>query len=422
MPMLFKIAFRNTLRNKRRTVITLSAIIFGCVALIINGGLIFYIFDQLKDAAIYGRYGHVQIYKRGYVENHMANPMKYVIDSQDYERLRKLIKRHVPQVRDITARLEFFALANNGDKTVSFIGLGVEPEKDGRLSRRSQSDDGDVDLTQLTILDGEGLSQEHPFEVLVGQGLSRRVGAKVGDYLTLLTNTREGAINAVEVRVRGIFASGWKELDDWIMRVHLDCARELTRVDAVDSVIVVLKNTDDTDVARDVIKSLVGRNGLDIELRVWSELAVFHNQVVAMFGKELTIIKFIVAAIVVLSIINTMTMSVLERTPEIGAMMAMGTKRRDVLNVFMVEALVLGVAGGTLGIAVGILLARLISYVGIEMPPPPTATHGFVARVEIVPSVLLYSFAIAIISTLIAALYPAFKASRLRVIEALRHA
>ncbi len=140
-----------------------------------------------------------------------------------------------------------------------------------------------------------------------------------------------------------------------------------------------------------------------------------------MFGKELDIVKVIISIIVILSIVNSMTMSIYERTREIGTIMAIGTLRRNVLRMFLLEGLILGLIGGTFGVITGIAIGSVISYVGIPMPPPPASTRSFIAQVDIIPSILLFAFSISVASAVLASIYPAFRASRLRIVDALRH-
>jgi putative ABC transport system permease protein len=131
--------------------------------------------------------------------------------------------------------------------------------------------------------------------------------------------------------------------------------------------------------------------------------------------------KLIIAAIIVLSISNTMMMSVMERTGEVGTSMALGNSRRDMLSQFIGEGLILGMAGALIGVVLGTALAALISYIGIPMPPPPGATEGFTAKIRVTPALSMQALMLAIITTLIASAYPAWKASRMIIVDALRH-
>jgi putative ABC transport system permease protein len=403
-----KLAFRNVFRNKRRTLITLSAIAFGCASLIINSGIIYFIFHGLREDAIHGRYGHIQIYKRGYNKTHMVDPLGRTISSREFEEIRSLVSG-LPHVDDVTPRLEISGLITYGGKSVSFLGVGVDPQKDAQFSN------------MISMVEGSELSEKDPLGVILGKGLAAKLQVRAGDFATLLANTPDGNYNAVDVRIKGIFEGGSKEFDDWVMKIPLGKAQELINLHQAQSVVVLLDHTENTEAVRTQLLALFKEKGLDVELTSWQDLALFYNQVVSMFGKELDIVKVIICIIVILSIVNSMTMSIYERTREVGTMMAIGTLPRNILRLFLLEGLILGLIGGALGVLSGVGLANVISYVGIPMPPPPASTRSFVAQVDIVPSVLLFAFTLSVISAVVASFYPAFRASRLRIVNALRY-
>jgi putative ABC transport system permease protein len=153
----------------------------------------------------------------------------------------------------------------------------------------------------------------------------------------------------------------------------------------------------------------------------WYELADFYNKTVALFTKQVHGIRLIIAVIILLSVSNTMTISVMERTGEIGTAMALGVKRTGILRLFMSEAVLLGCVGSLLGLLAGKLLADLISDIGIPMPPPPGTAHGYTAEVLFSWDNALVSLALVISTTLIASIYPAWRASRMQIVESLRH-
>ena len=384
------------------------AIAFGCIALIINGGIIYNIFWALRQDAIHGRHGHIQIYQKGYVKGHMAKPYDYVISRDAYEQL-KLHLASLDHVEHYMRKVEFWGLTRISKKGIPFMGIGVEPDRDSTFS------------TQVTIIKGQGLSRTDPDGVLLGKGLAEKMVAKPGDSLVLLGTDRNNYLHSVDAKVRGIFEGGMKVFDDWTMKMPLQKAQELLRLDGIHCVVLLLDDDSETESLTGRLMNLFTESGLPLELRTWPDLALFHNQVVDLFGRELDIIKLIISVIVILSILNTMGMTVVERTKEIGTIMAVGTKRRRVLLMFLLEALIIGFIGGLLGIMGGIILAKIISAFGITFPSPPGATRPYIGKVDIVFSVLILSFAISVGSTMIAALLPAYRASRLRIAEALRH-
>jgi putative ABC transport system permease protein len=206
------------------------------------------------------------------------------------------------------------------------------------------------------------------------------------------------------------------------VRLPIELARKLLRTDAAQTLVVVLDKTENTDLVAGRLNDLFKGKNLPLELRPWHEMADFYNKTVQLFGRQYLVLKIIIAIIVILSIFNTISMSIWERTKEIGTIMAMGFKQWEIMKIFLLEGCVLGVVGGILGVLGGIILAHIISLIGIPMPSPPGASIEWTATIRIVPSVLITAFLVSIVAALISSFYPAYKASRLIIAEALRYA
>jgi putative ABC transport system permease protein len=158
-----------------------------------------------------------------------------------------------------------------------------------------------------------------------------------------------------------------------------------------------------------------------MEFVPWYQRADFYKQTVALFAKQINVLRLIIGIIIVLSISNLLIMNVLERTGEIGTLLAIGFRRGKIMQLFATEGLILGLAGGILGLLAGWGLAKLISAIGIPMPPPPGMEMGYTGRIRVTIEVLSSAFTVAFFTTLLAGLYPAWKAARLRIVDALRH-
>lgn len=406
MALYLKIAFRNIFRNKVRSYITLGAIAFGCISLILTGGFINDTFIKLRESLIHSQFGHIQIYKEGYFEKGSSKPFDYLIEN--YRDLEKHI-RDIPHVKNIANRLQFSGLLSNGENTISFLGQGVDPEGEKELS------------TWIKIEYGEMISTNDAYGAILGRGLAASLDAKVGDFLTILTNTRDGAINAIDIEVKGIFYSFAKEYDDRVLKLPLDTAQKLLYFNAVQAMVVLLDETESTDAVKMALANMFEENRFSLEVKTWADLADYYNKLVELYKRQFGVLKFIISIVVVLSIINTMSMSIFERTREIGTIMAMGTKKNEVLSMFMLEGLVLGWLGGSLGVVLGIVSAKIISYIGIPMPPAPGSTVGYVASIGIFPGVIIFAFLFSVVTALAGSFYPSFKASRLNISEALRY-
>jgi putative ABC transport system permease protein len=408
MTLYVKLALRNVFRNRRRTVITLAAMGFGAAAIIVFGGFVNAIYWGVRESTIRSQVGHIQLYRKGFSEKGNLAPFDYLV--QDYAALRaELVK--LEHVRTVTARLGFSGLVSTGDSTTSFVGIGVEPE-------------GEVDLSSLAIVvDGKDMTGRDPRGILVGTGLARAFGVKPGDDLTLLTSTTGGSINALAVKVRGVWESGEKAYDDRFLKVALPEVQRLLDLEhgEVQSIVLLLDKTENTALVRARIERLIHERGLDLEIKTWEDLALRYHQVRELFGRIFAVLTLIVSIMVVFGITNTMTMAIFERTREIGTVMALGTRRRGVVSMFVLEGVALGALGGVLGVVLGIVLARLVTALGIQLPPPPGSTRGFTVQIFVVPAVLAQAFRLSIITATLASLYPAWRAARLDVVEALRH-
>lgn len=399
----FRLALRNVLRQRRRSVIAIAAISFGVMAMMLAAGYIEWIFRANRDLAIDQQYGHIQVTKRGYQEAGQANPFAFIMPPEGSHAFSVL--QHTPGVRSVAPRLVFNGLISHGDSTLSFLGLGIDPQDP--LSRSP------------IIVEGKTLDAAEPNGILLGAGLAANLGVKVGDTVVLLTNTPGGGINAIETKVRGLAATSLKALDDVMLRVPIALARKLLRVKGSHVWVVMLKRTALTNT---VLTRLQNEPSLKpFEIVPWTKLADFYNKTVALFSRQLGVVKLIIAVIIVLSISNTMTMSVLERTVEIGTAMALGVRRKRILGLFLMEGAQLGVIGGTLGVLLGYLAGGAISAAGILIPAGPGFSRDVIATILITPRIVVEALLLAVATTLIASIYPAWRASRLVIVDALRH-
>ncbi len=398
-----RLALRNILRQSRRSLIAILAIGFGVIAMMLAAGFIEWILWANKEGVAVTQIGHIQVTKPGYNENGKSDPFPYLLPQKSAA---LSVIQNLPDVDSVTPRLDFNGLISHGDSSLSFLGQGIDPVKDPALR-------------YLIIVEGQALSVADPKGILVGAGLAANLGIRVGDTVVLLTGTKSGGLGAVECHVRGLVSTSMKAYDDSMLRVPIDLARQLLRVSGAHVWVLSLAKTDMTDA---VVKQLSENPAMSsFEISPWSKLADFYNKTVELFGRQINVVKMIIALIIVLSITNTMTMSVMERTVEIGTAMALGFRRLRILWLFILEGVMLGVIAGTIGTLIGYLLAQVISWVGIPMPPAPGMSRGFTASVLITPRIIGEALLLAIITTLLASIYPAWRASRLVVVDALRH-
>jgi len=403
----FSLALRNLTRHRRRTALGVGAIGFGVVALVLAGGFAEWMKWAERESTIHSRLGHIQIVRSGYYENGVADPYAYLIPDAAVNTARL---QGLPHVKTVTPRLAYSGLVSKGETTVSFLGEGVAPETEADVSK------------EVIVHDGKGLASDEPKGIILGKGLAQSLGAATGDTVVLLTTTGSGSVSAVEAKVSGIFHTAVKAFDDVALRTPLALAHELTKAEGSHQLIVLLDETERTDEVLGYLKQLVPAGKSALQIVPWIDLADFYKAVVELFASQMNFVRAIIAIIIIMSISNTLVMSVMERTSEIGTLMAIGYRQRKVMQLFVSEGFMIGVAGGLVGVVLGYLLAELISAIGIPMPPAPGMDQGFTASIRMTWDLLAGGFLVAVVSAVLASLYPAWKASRLEIVDALRRA
>lgn len=397
------LAARNLRRSVRRTSLALAIVCGGVIAFLLAGGFISWILVDMRESTIHSQLGHVQVTRPGFFREGLGDPYAYLLP----ESIAALGAASDPRIRTVAPRLAFSGLISKGDDTVSFVGEGIDPQAEAPITRA------------IIIVEGKDLTNAPEDSVLLGEGLAANLGARPGDKVVLLSTTAEGNVNAVELNVAGLFQTITKAYDDTALRAPIEVARRLMRVEGSTSWAILLDHTNSTDAA--IADLRMRLPAAEFEIIPWTELADFYNKTVELFTKQVGVVRFLIAFIVVLSISNTLTMAVIERTSEIGTAMAIGVRRRGILVQFIWEGALLGVLGGVLGVVLGFILSEIISAIGIPMPPPPGMARGYIGQIAISPGLAIDAWLLAFLTTLAASIFPALKASRLNIVDALRH-
>ena len=403
---LISLSIRNVFRNGRRTAITVFSIVVGFAAMACFGGFIQFSFEGLRENTIRTQLGHLQIYAHGYRERRVSDLESVLIAEPEgvMERIAEL-----PGVAAVTPRLSFSGLGSTGNATVNMSVVGVDPK-------------GEEEFSDFEILvAGRPLEPGESEAGLIGEELRNGLGAEIGDWVTVLTSSFDGVINAIDFQVAGVVRTGSKEYDSVFAKVPIELAQRARETGQVERIVVLLENTEDLPRMQPRIEELLSELGPEFETRRWDELAGFYDAVVALYTGIFTVFAGIVGVVVMFSVANTMTMAVFERTGEIGALRAIGARRSTLVAMFLTEGVGVGLLGAGLGVAASWLIANAVEMAGgIPMPPPPGMSQGFQAYFNLTGAVLLDAFAVTVAATLVSSVYPAFAASRIRIVEALQ--
>jgi putative ABC transport system permease protein len=402
---LFSLAIRNILRQRARSAATLAAIAIGVAGLILVGGFVQDIFIQLGEAIIHSQTGHIQVTREGYREGKTRAPEKYLIEKPD--QLKADIQKAAPNANLTMARLGFTGTLNNGKRDLGIIGESIEPDAEASMG------------TYMQFVEGRSLKNTDHDGIVIGQGVAKSLGLKVGDRVTLVITLAAGAVNTLDFELVGVFQSFSKEFDSRAVRIPLEAAKNLMDTEGAHLIVVMLDHTEDTSVTVNALKQRFFKDGYEIV--GWNELSDFYEKTVELYDRQFGVLRLIILVMVLLSVINSVNMTLFERTREFGTMLAVGNRSDTVFKLIMLESLCLGTFGALIGMALGCLAALGISAIGIPMPPPPNANLGYTALIRLELASVLTAGAIGFVAAVLATIMPARKAAQLDIVEALRH-
>ncbi|MBL8473252.1 MAG: ABC transporter permease [Rhodocyclaceae bacterium] len=403
-----KLGWRNLRRNARRSAVTVLAIAFGYAAINLFSGYIHNVYAGLAEQSIKGeRLGHLILAQRGAFDEGKLEPGKYVFSGAEFARISALLA-HDADVELVALKLALNGLISNGTASTIFIGEGLDPV----VTRRLNGSFGRALGAQL--------DPARPAAGVVASDLARLMKLDAGAVAVLLTSTLSGQTNALDLEIGGLFNTGNAGTNDKFLLLPLTYVQRLLDTDGGDRIIVLLKDTSRVETARGRIAGALAAAGLDLELRSWRELSAFYEQVKTVFDMIFTFMVSIVLVVVLTSIVNTMSMSIVERTREIGTLRALGMNRAQVVTLFAAEALLLVAAGGLAGTLVTLFAMWAVNRAELSYVPPNISYSVFL-QVDFVPDVMVLALLLLALVACAAALLPASRAARLSIVDALGH-
>ena len=404
MPFELFIAFRYLLAKRRQAFISLISLIsilgvtVGVMALVIALALMTGLQGELRDRLL-GSTAHIYVWKTGGMPDYR----------QEVERLRS-----VPGVVGAGPAIITRAMISSASEDAFITVKGIDPSLESSVTDiASALEQGD--LTDLTDAEGQ------PAGILLGRDLARQLGATVGAAVTLLTPqgtlTPMGLVpRARSVRVVGIYSLGLYEFDSAYGLVSLDFARRLTGDDAVD---LVQLRVDDIYGAPDIARRITEDFGRDYLAQDWADM---NQSLFSALGLEKMAISITIGLIVIvaaLNIIASLVLLVMEKSRDIAILKTMGTSSRRVMAIFMLQGLVIGLVGTTVGATGGYLVARLADRYKLVQIPSDVYQISHVPFV-VEPLDFIVVVAAAVVICFLATIYPSRQASRLDPVQALR--
>ena len=370
IPITLRVAYLNLLRNRRRSLLSALIITIAVFALTCAGGFGLYTYESLKESTARDT-GHITISQPGFFEQDEDMPLENGLS--DAASISRLILAN-DEIRGVQPRIEFNGLISNGSKSTIFVGSGVN---DREFDMKGPFLDVRAGKT-LSSVNASRYNAAEP-EVMLGVELAKNLKVTIGDWVTLLATTSDGALNAFDFKVHGIYSTGVPELDKRQLYLHIQSAQELLTSDKVSTLSVFLFETEKTAQVQQWVSDQLSNTTLEqpVELTPWQDRAFFYTKVKDLYDRIFGIMGAVMALVVFVALFNTMTMSVTERTREIGTLSALGTYPSEIVYGFVREAGLLALIGATLGGLLSAATSVLLLVVDIQMPPPPGRSEGY---------------------------------------------
>ena len=412
----FKIALRNLKRYRRRTLLTSLLIMVGVVMVILFSGLSGSFKGMMIGQITDSNLAQMQIHKRGYVSSIDTMPLNLNLKQKEYKRIEKILMQQ-PEVADYAPRIKLGAMLSNFTETTNIRINAIDPQKEVKVCPAIGDRIllKDKNTGEIFIKTGE---------IIIPEKLAKGMKIKEGNTVVVVANNREGSVNGLNFIVAGIIEDvlGPQGKEGYM---HIDDAKALLRMEEpeVTEVAIRLKNFDRLDTAFADLKSALAQyknpKGAPVfEIHTWEKLSPFNN-IAKMIDLMTVSMKIIMIAIVLISILNVMIMSVYERIREIGTMSAIGTAPGKIMSLFLAEGFSLGVISTLLGNVIGLGGIHLLNIYKIRF------SFGRMDDLILSPAInfteLYWVSAIVLLVSVFASLQPAYKASKMEPVDALRH-
>ncbi len=421
--MVLRVAFRNVLRQRRRTALTALAIVASFALLIVLTGFADGAHEQMAQIGVRMGLGDVVVHAEGYrddpsVDRTIADPAAVAAAARGMG---------IP-LDGVAPRLQTTGLTQAGSTGVGTVVWGVDPAVEGKLSKVG---------SPASIVDGAALDAAdtspptgRPPPVVIGKELAHELGARVDDRITVtIQPAKNGAAEAPAMRtgaflVKGIYATGVRDVDAHVVLVPLGVLQHLAGVGHRVTTVAVLLH--DTRRAQEAAAALDARlRGGGVEVLPWQKAAPELYATIVLDEAGMYLMMAIVYVVVAAGILNTILLSVMERTREFGVLLAVGATPARIVSIVMTESVLLGVGSVVLGLVLGLLGNHYLTVHGIALDAGqleasgvllPTHYYADLAPQKVVVSALVV-FGIVVLS----ALYPAIRAARLQPVEAMHH-
>ncbi len=401
--MILKIALRNTLRQKRRTILTALTMFGGFVLASVSVGWSDGTYSYIIDMFTRNQLGHIQVHGKGYLDKpSIYNTIENVQQVGDSISAIKGVEYWTP-------RLFSAGLASVDDKSTAAQIIGVDPQKEQQATHFDKK-----------IVQGKPFADTAAHHAILGKGLAKVLNASLGDTVIIVSQAADGSIANDLYGIIGIYDSGDQMSDRMSMYLHLQDAQDLFVLPhQVHEIAVIVDHLEDVKKITGEIQQTLSDK---YEATPWQEFARSFYQAMKADQQGMWIMIFIIVLIVAIGVLNTVLMSVLERTREYGVQKAMGTRPVQVFRQVIYEVSAITICSILLGAALSILANYLLSIYGISLPQ--AFSYGGMEfktmYAEVSPRSLYIPAITVLVSAMLVSIFPALRAARIEPARAMR--
>jgi putative ABC transport system permease protein len=403
--MLLKIAWRNIWRNKRRSLIVLSSVIVGVIAAILLDGLTMGMLNQMLSNQINSSISHIQVHKKGFNDNKTVQ--NYI---PDYHKAEEVVKNN-PSVKHYSKRVVTFGLLSSAANSSGVYINGIIPEEEEKIT-----------YIKSSIIEG-GYIKGTGREIVIGKNLAEKLDVGLGDKVVAMSNTPDGSVGSDVFRIAGIYETFSSEFDRINIYIPLSRAQQMLNIgDNIHEIAIITNDYNRvTNIKEEIVKQLSG----DYEVLSYIDLLPLLVVSLDMYKEMIWIINLIVGLALIFGIINVMLMSVFERIREFGVLISIGMKTSKLFMMIVIESFIIGIIGTGLGVILGLLIQAPLAETGINLSMFAESLKSFGSGAVIYPAASMENLVSLLIMipfiSVIAAIYPAYKAIKLEPVSAIRY-
>lgn len=404
------LGWRNLWRQKRRSLVVVFSITLAALMVLLAIGIMNGMIAQMLDNSLSTKLGHIAITGKGF-----SDTMRIENNFYPSEKILSAVRKD----SDVTAfapRVKVYGMIRSGESSRGVMVIGVSPATENNVSK----------INEYTLPDEGGtfLSDPDALEILISKSLADKLDVAVGDRIVLMLNDKDNEMAGVGLTVKGFFQTPIEEYDNMVVYMGINRLQTITNLGGnISELTIITKKKEIADAVKLRLARSINDPALDI--LSWKDMAPFLVKAIKLIDMILLIYYAIFFITVVFSIANTLIMSIMERFHEIGVMKSIGTRPSQVFFIVMFEALNLGAVGLVAGLTTGFFLLLALSFTGIDLSVFMDAMRQWGAGSVIYPFMtfkdVIITTVVVELTTIIAAIYPAVKAARIKPLDALHY-